>query len=95
MCGYIEDVVRFVFNRPASALVACVVSRIMHIVPQSKTNAFFALPWVFRFCRDKVGIVERVGGLAAENDVSFYAILQNPIEDAANVNFVVTTSPCK
>lgn len=45
--------------------------------------------------RDDLGIIKRVGELAAENGVSIHAILQNPIEDVANVDFVVTTDPCK
>lgn len=46
-------------------------------------------------CRDDLGIIKRVGELAAENGVSIHAILQNPIEDPSNVDFVVTTDPCK
>eukprot|EP00903_Cladosiphon_okamuranus_P008721 g8353.t1 len=46
-------------------------------------------------CQDDLGIIKRVGELAAENGVSIHAILQNPIEDVANVDFVVTTDPCK
>ena len=45
--------------------------------------------------RDDLGIIKRVGELAADNGVSIHAILQNPIEDVANVDFVVTTDPCK
>lgn len=47
------------------------------------------------YCRDKLGIIERVGKLAAANGVSIRAILQNDAKDPANVNFVVTTDPCK
>ncbi|CAM9187290.1 unnamed protein product [Ectocarpus sp. 6 AP-2014] len=46
-------------------------------------------------CSDDLGIIKRVGELAAENGVSIHAILQNPIEDVDNVDFVVTTDPCK
>ncbi|CAN0368496.1 unnamed protein product [Hapterophycus canaliculatus] len=46
-------------------------------------------------CEDDIGIIKRVGELAADNGVSIHAILQNPIEDVANVDFVVTTDPCK
>ncbi|CBJ26029.1 Homoserine dehydrogenase [Ectocarpus siliculosus] len=46
-------------------------------------------------CSDDLGIIQRVGELAAENGVSIHAILQNPIEDVDNVDFVVTTDPCK
>lgn len=52
-------------------------------------------PVYFVAGRDDLGIIKRVGELAAENGVSIHAILQNPIEDMANVDFVVTTDPCK
>lgn len=45
--------------------------------------------------RDDLGIIKRVGELAADNGVSIHAILQNPIEDPSHVDFVVTTDPCK
>eukprot|EP00612_Vaucheria_litorea_P006515 CAMPEP_0171474450 /NCGR_PEP_ID=MMETSP0946-20130122/2433_1 /TAXON_ID=109269 /ORGANISM="Vaucheria litorea, Strain CCMP2940" /LENGTH=439 /DNA_ID=CAMNT_0012004385 /DNA_START=81 /DNA_END=1400 /DNA_ORIENTATION=+ len=45
-------------------------------------------------CRDELGIIKRVGGLAEENGVSIHAIHQNPIEDFENVDFVVTTEEC-
>lgn len=54
------------------------------------------LPASSSICRrDDLGIIKRVGELAAENGVSIHAILQNPIEDVQNVDFVVTTDPCK
>ncbi|CAM9641461.1 unnamed protein product, partial [Ascophyllum nodosum] len=46
-------------------------------------------------CKDDLGIIKRVGELAAVNGVSIHAILQNPIEDPSNVDFVVTTDPCR
>lgn len=51
-----------------------------------------------RFCccyRDELGIIERIGKLAAANGVSIRAILQNEIKDVTNISFVVMTDPCK
>jgi hypothetical protein len=45
--------------------------------------------------QDALGIIKRVGELAEANGVSIHAILQNPIEDRDNVDFVVTTEPCR
>lgn len=41
--------------------------------------------------RDGVGIIKVIGGLAEQADVSIHSILQAPIEDPENVDFVVTT----
>ncbi|CAM9365026.1 unnamed protein product, partial [Phaeothamnion confervicola] len=46
-------------------------------------------------CKDGLGIIKRVGELAEVNGVSIHAIHQNPIEDPAHVDFVVTTDPCR
>lgn len=40
---------------------------------------------------DGVGIIRAIGQLAEENNVSIYSILQSPIVDRDNVQFVVTT----
>ncbi|CAM9519496.1 unnamed protein product [Chrysoparadoxa australica] len=46
-------------------------------------------------CRDALGIIRNVGQLAEQNGVGIHAILQNPIVDRDNVDFVVTTEPCR
>jgi len=43
--------------------------------------------------RDAVGIIESLGSLFAKADVSIFSILQNPITDRADDEFVVTTDP--
>lgn len=66
--------------------------------PKSNESRFFSISLgdlVGVRSRDDLGIIKRVGELAADNGVSIHAILQNPIEDVANVDFVVTTDPCK
>lgn len=40
---------------------------------------------------DGLGVIRHVGQLAEESGVSIYSILQAPIVDRANVQFVVTT----
>lgn len=69
------------------------VSLVSVVLRNLPLNFFFAV--FLMLCRDDLGIIKRVGELAAENGVSIHAILQNPIEDVDNVDFVVTTDPCK
>ena len=40
---------------------------------------------------DGLGVIRHVGQIAEESGVSIYSILQAPIVDRANVQFVVTT----
>lgn len=44
-------------------------------------------------CTDQLGIIGAVGQAAEESGVSIHAVLQNPIEDHENLNFVITTEP--
>jgi len=55
----------------------------------SYTSAFFVR---IRF-RDGVGIIQTVGQVFAECGVSIYSILQNPIKDPNDSQFVVMTDP--
>lgn len=43
--------------------------------------------------RDGVGIIKRLGEVMAESGVSIYSILQNPIVNRNDDQFVVTTDP--
>jgi len=45
--------------------------------------------------RDCLGIIRRVGELAEKHGVSIDSVLQNPIKDRMNADFVVTTEECK
>jgi len=44
--------------------------------------------------RDGTGIIQSVGEVMANNGVSIFSILQNPIEDKKDSQFVVMTDPC-
>jgi len=55
----------------------------------SYVSAFFVR---IRF-RDGQGIIQDVGKIMAENGVSIYSILQNPIKDPNDSQFVVMTDP--
>jgi len=46
-------------------------------------------------CRDRLGIIKSVGEAAEKAGVSVHAILQNPISNHENFDFVVTTERCK
>ena len=43
--------------------------------------------------RDTTGIIESLGQIFADNGISIYAILQNPIKNRNDAQFVVTTDP--
>lgn len=46
-------------------------------------------------CKDGVGVLGAVGLAAAQAGVSIHAVLQTPIADHDDINFVVTTETCK
>ena len=58
-------------------------------------NDYTACFYVRIHCKDGLGIVKAVGDAAEAAKVSINSILQNPITDPANVDFVVTTESCK
>jgi hypothetical protein len=58
---------------------------------QDYTSAFYIrIPFV-----DSLGIIRIIGELAEKNKVSIHSILQNPIQDRREANFVITTEECK
>lgn len=44
--------------------------------------------------RDQLGIIRRVGEIAEAHSISIFSVLQNPITDPSDVDFVVTTDHC-
>mmetsp|Transcript_15225 Transcript_15225/g.27501 ORF Transcript_15225/g.27501 Transcript_15225/m.27501 type:complete len:267 (+) Transcript_15225:1-801(+) len=44
---------------------------------------------------DSLGIIRKIGELAEKHGVSIHSILQNPIQDRAEADFVITTEHCK
>lgn len=44
---------------------------------------------------DSLGIIRKIGELAEKHGVSIHSILQNPIQDRSEADFVITTEECK
>lgn len=44
---------------------------------------------------DSLGIIRKIGELAEKHEVSIHSVLQNPIQDRAAADFVVTTEEAK
>lgn len=44
---------------------------------------------------DSLGIIRKIGELAEHHGVSIHSILQNPIHDRSEADFVITTEECK
>jgi hypothetical protein len=44
---------------------------------------------------DSLGIIRKIGELAEKHGLSIHSILQNPIQDRAEADFVITTEHCK
>jgi len=58
-------------------------------------NDYAARFYVRITCSDGLGIIRSVGETAEQNGISIHAVLQNPIDDPSNVDFVVTTDCVK
>jgi homoserine dehydrogenase len=58
-------------------------------------NDYTACFYVRITCQDGLGIIKSVGEAAEKSGVSIHAILQNPILNYSNLDFVVTTEPVK
>ena len=58
-------------------------------------NDYVAKFYVRIKCSDGLGIIRMVGEAAESTGVSIYAILQNPITNRSNIDFVVTTEDVK
>ena len=54
-------------------------------------NNYYSRFYVRITCSDSLGIIRSVGEAAEASGVSIHAILQNPIINPKNVDFVVTT----
>eukprot|EP00636_Phaeomonas_parva_P015494 CAMPEP_0118872328 /NCGR_PEP_ID=MMETSP1163-20130328/14555_1 /TAXON_ID=124430 /ORGANISM="Phaeomonas parva, Strain CCMP2877" /LENGTH=345 /DNA_ID=CAMNT_0006807501 /DNA_START=6 /DNA_END=1043 /DNA_ORIENTATION=+ len=67
--------------------------------PKNETLAFnadFTASFYVRIkISDQLGVIRRVGELAEANNISIYGVLQNPITDPNDVDFVVTTDECQ
>ena len=58
---------------------------------QDYTSAFYIrIPFM-----DSLGIIRKIGELAEKHEVSIHSILQNPIQDRREADFVITTEECK
>lgn len=58
-------------------------------------NDYKACFYVRIHCKDGLGIIKAVGDAAEASKVSINSVLQNPITDPSNVDFVVTTETCQ
>ena len=56
-------------------------------------NSYEAAFYVRIRFRDQKGIIQQVGEIMATNGVSIYSVLQNPIEDPNDAQFVILTDP--
>lgn len=73
-------------------------SQLSHFAPLKKavidsnfSSAFYIRFWV----KDQLGIIEKVGQHCAENNISIDSVVQLPIEDSANLPFIITTKSTK
>eukprot|EP00624_Nannochloropsis_granulata_P005668 evm.model.NODE_40385_length_66094_cov_35.488079.16 len=66
------------------------VDRAMPLEPDYTSRFYIRLR-----IQDQLGVIRVVGEIAERHGVSIYAILQNPIMDPSDINFVVTTEPAR
>jgi hypothetical protein len=88
----------------ANSIVADVLRIVNHVQPHNPfpletnmelepdyTSAFYIrIPFM-----DSLGIIRKIGELAETHGVSIHSILQNPIQDKQQADFVITTEECK